>query len=74
MEGGKLKKVKHFPGGGNSHWKAGEGILYISLRGVEKRRQRKDASKPRPCVTSVAIIMCEKIFRRASTSSEQIFR
>ena len=72
MAGGKLKKVKHFPGGGNSVWKAGEGILYISLSGVEKGRQRKDDGKP--CVTSLAIMMFEKIFRPASPSSEQIFR
>ena len=72
MAGGKLKKVKHFPGGGNSHWKAGEGILHISLRGVEKGRQGKDDGKP--CVTSVAIMMFEKYLRSASPSSEQIFR
>ena len=72
MAGGKLKKVKHFPGGGNSHWKAGEGILYISLRVVEKGRQGKDDGKP--CVTSVVIMMLEKIFRPASPSSGQIFR
>ena len=72
MAGGKLKKVKHFPGGGNSVWKAGEGILYISLSGVKKGRQRKDDGKP--CVTSVAIMMFEKNFCPASPSSEQIFR
>ena len=71
MAGGKLKKVKHFPGEGSSDWKAGEGILYISLRGVEKGRQGKDDGKP--CVTSVTIMMFEKIFRPASPSSEHIF-
>ena len=50
------------------------GDIIISLRAVEKGRQRKDDSKPRPCVTKVAIIMSENIFRRASLSSEQIFR
>ena len=35
------------------------GDIIISLRAVEKGRQRKDDSKPRPCVTKVAIIMCE---------------
>ena len=53
-DGGKIR-LSAPRGEGNSQGNAKEGILYISLRAVEKGRQRKDDGKT--CVTSVAIIM-----------------